>query len=125
MFRSFSKMPVTFGSRNPPTVDNPTIGGDRLTSLPVDQVPPSPEEVHLMEVFFKEKKSKIDQLFHHGKDLIILGLIFVCLSLPQTEILIKKFCPSASSFPTMVAIKTVLLVFVFAVVQNIYLAKTA
>lgn len=106
-------MPVTFGD----------IGGDNLKALPVDQDPPSPEEVHLMELYFKDKKTKIEQLFSYSKDLIVLGLIFVCLSLPQTDALIIRICPSATSYPTMVVIKAILLVFLFGIIQNIYLAK--
>jgi hypothetical protein len=97
---------------------------DHIDKLPVDQNPVSHQEAQIVETLFKENKNEIKTTFEELKDSLMVGILFLVLSLPQTERLIQSFLPSTQNVYILIAIKTVVFVFFLYIIQNIVFAKT-
>lgn len=103
------------------TVD---INSDHLELLPVDKNTPSNNEIHILETLFKNNSSDFNSILQESKDILICGLLFIIFSIPEIDILIKKYFQiSQTSNYILIFIKTLLFCFSYFIVKNIYLAK--
>lgn len=100
------------------------IAGDLIEQLPSDTSVPSHNEIRLVDQFFQQKKSLIDRIFNHTKDMIILAGLFILFSLPFVDTIIKKVITIAStSLYILIGVKTLLFVIVYFIIKNIYLVR--
>lgn len=87
--------------------------GDSLQTLPTDQQPMDPHEQHLLNTIFKEETSSITNLFQELRLPIIVGVLFLILSLPQWNNLLQSVIPYTNkSQSSLIVFKT----FVFIIV---------
>jgi len=119
---NFSPLRGDLAVRGEPLRGEP-LRGDPLSSLPVDKNDPSLEETYVMNTLFKEQKTKLDIILENSKDLIALSAIFIFISIPQVDETIKKFFPSAQSYPMLVGIKALLLSISYFIIKNLYLVR--
>ena len=97
---------------------------DKIETLPIDQTVPSSQEVQLANTFFTSPQTNVQKLLEGTKDVLILGLLFVGFSLPAMDETIQKFFVSAkNSFYVLLLIKTLLFMFSFFIIKNVYLAR--
>lgn len=97
---------------------------DYIEKLPTDKLEPNPNEVQIVNTLFKEKKGVFDTILHDARDIILMGLLFIILNIPQINSLIFKFVPSAeNSIYILIGIKTVLFMVIFYILKNIYLVR--
>jgi hypothetical protein len=97
---------------------------DKIETLPIDLTVPSSQEVQLANTFFTSPQTNVQKLLEGTKDVLILGLLFVGFSLPAMDETIQKFFVSAkNSFYVLLLIKTLLFMFSFFIIKNVYLAR--
>lgn len=97
--------------------------GDPLESLPIDQTPPSHEEIALVDTLFKERISAFHKLLSGAKDALFVGLMFVAISLPIVDVFLKRFMPLTESPYTMIAAKALLFAIVYFILSRMYLVR--
>jgi hypothetical protein len=102
---------------------SPELFGDSIETLPSDQNPPTHNEIKMVETLFKENKSTIDIILADAKNIIFMGLLFIILSTPQVDDLIKKFVVAAESPYILILIKAILFMFIYFIINNLYLAR--
>ena len=96
---------------------------DKLIDLPFDKSVPTHNETILINSLF-HKKNTLDTIFKHIKDLLLLAAIFILFSLPQVDLLINKFVTSTqTSIYILIAVKTLLFISLFFIINNIYLVR--
>jgi len=100
-----------------------TEGGDNINNLPVDQNVPSHREVKIVDELFKKKQSIVNKILSGSKELIILFLLYVGISLTQVDDVIKKFLPSAESPYILIGVKGLILILFFFIITRIYDTK--
>jgi hypothetical protein len=98
--------------------------GDLINQLPVDDTTLSHNEIRIVDQLFHQKKGIFDNILSKTKDFVILGLLYVVFSLPFVDELIKK-CVTMTGTSTyiLIAIKALLFVFSYFIINNLYLAK--
>jgi len=77
----------------------------------------------MVETFFKENKSTIDTILDDDKNVIFTGLLFIMSSTYQVDDIIKKFVVAAESPYILILIKAILFMFIYYIVNNLYLAS--
>ena len=98
--------------------------GDIIEQLPVDTSVPSHNEIRITDQLFQQKKSIFDKILHNTKDILIIGGLFIVFSLPFVDNLITKFITVAGSSPyILIGVKTLLFVFSYFIIKNLYLAR--
>jgi len=108
----------------PSSTDTPQPSGDPLTKLPVDDNEPSNSELHIVNTLFKKHTKTVNILFVELKDTLILGILFIAISIPQVDGLIQKFIPATTnSYYMLVLVKSFILMALFWVIKHFYLAK--
>ena len=100
------------------------MGGDALSVLPVDKNKPSEQEAQIVNNLFVTHRSTMDVIFAEAKDSLIIGLLFLILSLPVVDSLISRFIPFASkSVYILIAFKAVLLMSFYWIIKHFYLSR--
>lgn len=98
--------------------------GDDIKQLPVDKIPPTHQELTIVNSLFKEQKNIFDKILEKSKDLLILAILFILFSLPLINDFINKYIPITNkSFYILIGIKAFLFVFSYFIVKNIYLVR--
>ena len=98
--------------------------GDDINQLPSDESVPSYNEVRIVDKFFQQKKSIFDRILHQTKDIVILGALFIILSLPFVDNIIKKFVTITATSPyILLGIKALIFVIVYFIIKNVYLVR--
>ena len=98
--------------------------GDDINQLPSDESVPSYNEVRIVDKFFQQKKSIFDRILHQTKDIVILGALFIILSLPFVDNIIKKFVTITTTSPyILLGIKALIFVIVYFIIKNVYLVR--
>lgn len=106
------------------TKQQPSLMGDIIENLPYDQTIPSHNEIRIVDTLFKREKSVFDRIMSHTKNIWIMGVLFVCFSLPPVDILINKWIPITTSSPyILICIKALMFMFSYFLIKNIYLAR--
>jgi len=97
--------------------------GDIVENLPTDQQEPSPHETQLFDTVFTQKKTIFDTIMGESKNILLLGALYILLSLPPLDNLLKRYIPLLESPYMLVGFKAVLLMVIYFVVVNIYLVR--
>ena len=98
--------------------------GDELKQLPVDKTIPTHNEIIIMDSLFKQKKCIFDKILEKSKDLIVLVIFFIIFSLPQTDLLIKKFISvTNNSLYILIGVKALLFSISYFILKNIHLVR--
>lgn len=113
------KMSAQININNPSSQKN----GDDINLLPVDENPPSHEEIEIVEKFFKQKMTTFQKIMSHTKDVLIVGILFILFSLTQIDDIIVKFIPSAQSPYILLLIKAGFFMLVYFILKNWYLSR--
>ena len=98
---------------------------DLIKDLPVDKVQPSPEELQMMDMLFKNASSPgMNNLFKEIKEALIVGILFILFSIPQIDSLINNFIPvTQNSIYILILIKALFVMGLYWIVKHLYLAK--
>lgn len=97
--------------------------GDIVENLPTDHNEPSLQETQLVDALFTKKKTVFDKIMGESTNILLLGALYILLSLPQIDTLIKRFIPMGESPYMMIGIKAILLMVIYFIVVNIYLVR--
>lgn len=95
-----------------------------ISSLPVDKIEPSPEELQVVDILFKKNSGTVNVIFKEAKESLIVGILFILFSIPQLDDLIKKFIPiTSNSIYFLILFKAFVVMLIFWFVKHFYLAK--
>ncbi len=99
-------------------------GGDPIRQLPVDQLQPTPEELQIVNTIFKTHKTTMDKVIAESKDALLVGVLFIALSLPQADDLVNKYIPisTTSTYMTLL-IKALAIIIFYWVFKYFYLSR--
>jgi len=102
-----------------------TTNSDLIKDLPSDKVPPSPDEIQIMDILFKNSdRASIGNLFKEIKDVLTVGILFILFSIPQLDTMINKFIPiTQTSVYFLIIIKTIVIMILYWIIRHLYLAK--
>ena len=104
--------------------DRSKMQADDISSLPVDASTPSKVEADILDKLFKRNKTTLDKVMANMQDVLIVGLIFFVLSIPQVRVLLGKIWPTSASSPLVgTAILSVIAMTVYFVITNLVLMK--
>jgi hypothetical protein len=97
---------------------------DKIDSLPTNENLPSKEELETVETFFIQKQKTMTKIFSSFKDIITYAIIFMIISLPQFDEILKKFvkCTNDSIY-ILLLVKTLIFCITVFLVKNIYLTQ--
>lgn len=97
---------------------------DDIENLPIDNVKPSQDEKDIIDSIFGVSKSSVENLTSELKDLFVIAILFILLSLKNTDELIGKIIPaSQNSVYILLGLKTIIFMVLFWIVKNFYLSK--
>jgi hypothetical protein len=100
------------------------MSGDPISSLPVDEQPPTEKERLLVEKYFKKNISTFSKIMDSGQDAIVVGLIYIVMSLPQVDTLLIRFFPSLENQNYVrLAVKGLIATILFYCVKYMYLIR--
>jgi hypothetical protein len=98
--------------------------GDDISKLKIDKIPPTQFENDFINNLFEEKKPIVSVLFSEFKNLIILGVLYIVLSLKKVDTVIYKMLPmTATSEYALIIAKAVLLMVFYWIFKHFYLSK--
>ena len=98
--------------------------GDPIATLPVDKSQPTNNELQIVNTLFTKHKSTMESIAEEFKDLLIIGLLFVVISLPMTNEFIKKVLPITEKSPyILIAIKALAVMALYWLIKHFYLSR--
>ena len=98
---------------------------DPIVQLPTDNTQPNQEELTIVNSLFKKHSNTIETVANEMKDSIIAGILFIVLSLPQVDELIKSLLTFTNSSPIILTIvKALIFIVLFYFIKNYALSKT-
>jgi hypothetical protein len=106
------------------TINNGVGLGDNIDSLPVDKNELSGSETQIVDVLFSKKQTMFEKLLLGTKDVLVIGFLYILLSVPYVDTVIQKQFPSTSTSPyLLVGFKALLIMFLFFLIKNLYLVR--
>jgi uncharacterized integral membrane protein len=97
---------------------------DPIIQLPTDNIQPNQQEIKIVNSLFQKHGNDIETIVNELKDSIIAGLLFIVLSLPQVDQIIKSFFPSLNESPIILTlVKAVIFIILFYFIKNYALSK--
>jgi hypothetical protein len=96
---------------------------DVIANLPVDKSPLTPVEVQYADALFAKQQGIVESVISKSKDVLLVGVLFILFSLPALDTILVKIFPSASSSILLLGLKTLLIMFVYFIIKNIYLVR--
>jgi len=99
---------------------------DPIAALPTDKHEPTPSELHVINTLFNDDSNKksMSAIFIEAKESLIVGILFVILSIPQIDTLINKILPiTEKSSYILLLVKVLIIMLLFWLVKHFYLAK--
>lgn len=97
--------------------------GDNIAKLPVDNTPPNEAERQLVDALF-EHKGTLDTIFENMKEVVLIGVLFIIVSLPQVVQLIQKYVPITNgSIYMQFGVQSLLLMFLFWFIKHFQLSR--
>ena len=93
---------------------------DIIENLPTNTNVPSHDEIEIMDkLFYTDNSGFLNEL----KKIVILAILYVIMSLPPVEDIIKKFVPITQKSPyILLIVKTLCFVCVFWFIDNFHLS---
>lgn len=102
----------------------PQQTGDAIAQLPVDQNPPSHNEIQIVEALFKNHRSAVDTIVDESKDALFVGVIVILFSISQIDALIEHIIPiTTKSVYILYLIKGIFAAAIFWLVKHFYLSR--
>lgn len=96
---------------------------DLIENLPTDKNTISQTEADIVNTLFK-KKAMIDIVLSSSKEVLLAGILFVVISVPQIDEFVKKFIPIANNSQyILLFLKSLIFMILFFVIKNLYLAR--
>ena len=87
---------------------------DNIKNLPTNTDTINDLDLQIVNNLFVSKSNIKENVFKAGKELIIISIIFIIFSLPQTDNLLKKLIPITNNYIYNILFKTILfLIFYF------------
>ena len=87
---------------------------DNIKNLPTNTDTINDLDLQIVNNLFVSKSNIKENVFKEGKELIIISIIFIIFSLPQTDNLLKKLIPITNNYIYNILFKTILfLIFYF------------
>ncbi len=99
---------------------------DPIAALPTDKQEPTSSELHVINTLFNDDNNKksMNAIFVEAKESLIVGILFVILTIPQVDILINKILPiTEKSSYILLLIKVLIIMLLFWLIKHLYLAK--
>ena len=97
--------------------------GDYISNLPTDESTATNTEIQLINRLFKDKTLS-NVIFQELKDGLIFIILFILVSLPESEKLISSFIPiTKNSFYFMLLTKCIILIVFFWLIKHFYLSR--
>jgi hypothetical protein len=97
---------------------------DPIIQLPTDNIQPNQQEIKIVNSLFQKHGNDIETIVNELKDSIIAGLLFIVLSLPQVDQIIKSFFPSLNESPIILTlVKALIFIILFYFIKNYSLSK--
>ena len=98
--------------------------GDPIFQLPVDQTPPLPNELHIVDTLFKKHRKTMDVIFEEAKDSIFVALLVIIVCLPNVDMIINKMIPATQNvlYLSLLA-KGVAAGIIYWIVKHFYLSQ--
>ena len=100
-----------------------SLSGDSVDNLPIDQSEPSKQEIEIVDTLFKKHRSTMSLIVDEMKSSFIVGLLFLVLSLPQVDTLIRRMIPLTNSIYFLLIIKLLLFVALYWLLKHFYLSR--
>jgi hypothetical protein len=98
---------------------------DMILGLPITNIQPTQEELKIADTIFKTKSVAMN-MQNDLKEIIVIVILFVIFSLPQTEVIISRLLPALKNFPYMITVVKVLLVVIFFwLIKNFSLSRSS
>jgi hypothetical protein len=94
--------------------------GDLLRNLPTDNNNPNEKELYYINNIFEKEQSNIRKLMIEFKDIVMISLLFLLVSIPYFDSIIKKLYPRAENASIMLIIKSVLFGLLYYMLKNLY-----
>uniref|UniRef100_A0A6C0LV51 Uncharacterized protein n=1 Tax=viral metagenome TaxID=1070528 RepID=A0A6C0LV51_9ZZZZ len=103
---------------------DPASTGDPIQNLQIDNSQATQNEIHIVDTLFTKNAGIMDKLAVEATDCIIIGVIFIVFSLPQTNNLIKKILPVSANSPyILIGIKTLAVMISYWLIKHFYLSR--
>ena len=103
---------------------NNMTDADIIEQLPVDQSLPTHDEINLINTIFKKEKTNIQKILNEFKDVLFVGIIFIVLSIPYTENMIKSIVPMTYNYTYLtLIIKALIFIVLFWLIKNFWLIQ--
>ena len=100
------------------------LDGDPISQLPVDQNPPNPHEIELINTLFKKNRKTMDIVLDEAKDALFVVLLVIISCLPQLDKLLHKFIPITEKSPyILLLIKGLIAGALFWLIKHFYLSR--
>uniref|UniRef100_A0A6C0EKH5 Uncharacterized protein n=1 Tax=viral metagenome TaxID=1070528 RepID=A0A6C0EKH5_9ZZZZ len=100
------------------------VPGDVIDDLPTDQTVPSSNEMQILDTLFRQKQGTAQHILRHSRDVLIVGLLFLAFSLPQSDQLIVKLVPATGTSPyILILIKCFAFMLLYFILKNWYLGR--
>jgi hypothetical protein len=97
---------------------------DNISDLPTNRIQPSHNEIKIVDTLFKKHSSTLGNITKEFKDSIVLGILFLILSLPQVDNLFKKYISiTNNSIYMLILIKTIFFIVALWIIKNYNLLK--
>jgi hypothetical protein len=98
---------------------------DFIEKLPSDKENPTDEELSIINSIFIEDQNTIEKIFNEIKDILIIFILFILLSLSKTTEIINLYVPITKTKEWYILVfKGIILSISFWLIKNMYLAKT-
>jgi hypothetical protein len=98
---------------------------DPIQNLPTDEIPPSHNDLAVLNTIFQQQPNTVNKILLELKSSFIFIVIFIILSLPQLDQLIKRFIPFFSTSPYyLVVFKALLFGILYYLITNFYVMKS-
>lgn len=92
---------------------------DPVKMLPVDEAPPTDGEVYILNKYFRTESSGMEKLLDGSQEIILVGILYLLISLPMVDMYIQKYIPATnSSLYVLYGVKALILMLLFFVIRN-------
>ena len=97
---------------------------DSIKSLPTNTDIINDLDLQIVNnLFGTSNKSIKENVLHEAKDLIIISILFIILSLPQTDKILQKYLPITNNYIYNILLKTILFVLFYWLIKNFYFLR--
>ena len=97
---------------------------DSIKSLPTNTDIINDLDLQIVNnLFGTSNKSIKENVLHEAKDLIIISILFIILSLPQTDKILQKYLPITNNYVYNIILKTINFVIFYWVIKHFYLIR--